>query len=147
MPPPSAYHISYVDGASRWTHNLALAAWSLYSPSHELLHSSDMCLGSTTINQEEYTTIIGLLAEASHHHIHHLSILLDSQLVVLQLNNVYRVRDPCLFRKYPQVRPLSKHFDSITFTHIPIQFNQIVDNMANLVLDWHVSHQDTITHT
>jgi ribonuclease HI len=147
MPPPSAFHIGYADGASRWTQNLASAAWALYTPSHELLHSSGICLGSATNNQAEYTAVIGLLAEASHHHIHHLSILLDSQLIVLQLNNVYHVRDPCLFRKYLQVRLLSRHFDSITFTHIPRQFNQIADNMANLVLDWHLSHQATITHT
>jgi ribonuclease HI len=119
MPPPSPYHIGYTDGASRWTQNLALAAWALYSPSHELLQSNGICSGSTTNNQEEYTVIIGLLAEDSHHHIRHLSILLDSQLVILQLNNVYRVRDSCLFRKYLQVRLLSQNFDSITFTHIP----------------------------
>ena len=83
MSPPSAYHIGYTDGASRWTQNIALATWALYTPSHELLHSSGICLGSTTNNQVEYTAIMGLLIEASHHHIRHLSILLDSQLVVL----------------------------------------------------------------
>jgi hypothetical protein len=79
------------------------------------------------------------------HHIRHLSVFLDSQLVVLQLNNVYRVRDPCLFRKYLQVRLLSRHFDSITFTHIPRQLNQTTDQIANMVLDWHISHQATHT--
>ena len=111
--------IGYADGASRWTQNLTSIAWALYSTSHELLYSSSICLGLVTNNREEYITVIGLLTEASHLHIHHLSVLLDSQLVVLQLNNVYRVRDPCLFHKYLQVRLLSRHFDSITFTHIP----------------------------
>ena len=83
MPPPSAYHISYADGSSHWTQNLASTAWALYSPSHALLHSNGICLGSATNNQEEYTIIIGLLVEASHHHIIHLSVLLDSHLVVL----------------------------------------------------------------
>ena len=147
MPPPSGFHIGYANGASRWTQNLSLAAWALYTPSHELLHSSDICLDLDTNNQAEYTTIIGLLSKASHHHIHHLSILLDSQLVVLQYNIVYHVHNPCLFRKYLQVIILSRHFDSITFTHIPRQFNQIAENMANLVLYWHLSHQVTITHT
>jgi ribonuclease HI len=146
MPPPSAYHISYADGANHWTKNLASATWTLYCPSHELLHSSDICLGFATNNQSEYTTIIGLLADANHHRIRHLSILLESQLVVLQLNNVYHVCDPCLFRKYLQVRLLSRHFYFITFTHIPRQFNQITDNLANIVLDWHISHQNTFTH-
>ena len=147
MPPPLAYHIGYADRASHWTQNLASAAWALYSPSHELLHSNGICLGSTTNKKTEYTSIICLLSKSIHLHIHHLSILLDSQLFVLQLNNVYCVHDPCLFRKYLQVRLLSRHSDSITFTHIPRQFNQIVDNMDNLVLYWHLSHQDTNMHT
>jgi ribonuclease HI len=147
MLPPLAYHISYADDASRWTQNLTSAAWALYTPSHELLHSSGICLGSTTNNQAEYTSVIGLLADACHHRIRHLSIFLDSQLVVLQLKNVYRVHDPCLFHKYLEVRLSSQHFDFITFTHIPRQFNQITDNLANIVLDCHISHQDISTHT
>jgi ribonuclease HI len=147
MHPLSTYHIDYADGASRWTQNLTSATWALYTPSHELLHSTIICLGSKTNNQVEYVVVISLLFEASHFHILHLSILLDSQLVVLQLNNVYHVRDPCLFCKYLHVRLLSHNFDSITFTHIPLQFNHIANNMPNLVLDWHLSHQDIITHT
>ena len=107
MLPPPAYHISYADGASCWTQNLTSVAWALYTPSHEMLHSSGICLGSTNNNQDKYTIVIGLLADAQYHHISHLHIFLDSQLVILQLNNVYRVRDPCLFRKYLQVRLLS----------------------------------------
>ena len=107
MLPSPAYHIGYADDASCWTQNLASAAWDLYTPSHEMLHSSGICLGPATNNQAEYTAVIGLLADAQRHHIRHLSVFLDSQLVVLQLNNVYRICDPCLFRKYLQVRLLS----------------------------------------
>jgi ribonuclease HI len=135
MLPPLTYHIGYADGASRWTQNLASVAWDLYTPSHEMLHLSGICLGSTTNNKAEYTTVIGLLVDAQHHRIRHLSIFLDSQLVVLLLNNVYHIHDPCLFHKYLQVILLSRHFDSITFTHIPRQLNQITDNLANIVLD------------
>ena len=145
MIPPPAYHIGYADGASRWTQNLSSAAWPLYTPSHEMLHSSDICLGPATNNQAEYTAVIDLLADAHHHHIHHLSIFLDSQLVILHLNNVYHVRNPCLFRKYLQVRLLSRHFDSITFTHISRKLNQTTDEIANMVLDWNISHQATRT--
>jgi hypothetical protein len=77
----------------------------------------------------------------------HLIILLDSHLVILQLKNVYHVCDPYIFHKFLQVRLLSQNFDSITFTHIPRQFYQTTDNMDNTVLDWHLSHQDIITHT
>jgi ribonuclease HI len=140
MLPPPAYHIGYADDTSCWTQNLASAAWALYTPSHEMIHSSGICLGSVTNKQDKYTAIIGLLADAQHHCIRHLSIFLNSQLVVLQLNMVYHVSDPYLFRKYLLVRLLSRHFDSITFTHIPRQLNQITDNLANIVLDWNISH-------
>jgi ribonuclease HI len=147
MLPPPAYHIRYADGSSRWTQNLASTTWALYTPSHEIIHSSGICLGLDTDNQSEYTTVIGLLIDPQHHHIRHLNVFLDSQLVVLQLNNVYRVHNPCLFRKYLQVKILSPHFDFITFTHIPRQLNQITNNLGNMVLDWNISHQDTSTHT
>jgi ribonuclease HI len=116
-------------------HKISLRPLGLSTPPHMKLYSSDICLGSMTNNQAKYTAVIGLLADAQHHSIRHLSIFLDSQLVVLQLNNVYRICDPFLFHKYLQVRLLSQHFDSITFTHIPRQLNQITDNLANIVLD------------
>jgi ribonuclease HI len=119
MPPPSAFHIGYTDTANHWTQNLTSTAWALYTPSHELLHSGSVCLGSATNNQAEYTVFIGLLTKANRRHIRHCSVLLYSQLVILQLNNVYCVHDPFLFRKYLQIILLSRHFDSITFTHIP----------------------------
>jgi ribonuclease HI len=137
---PSTYHIDYAGGANHWTQNLASATWALYSPSHILLHSNGICLGSNTNNQAEYDIVIGILAKASHCHIHHLNILLDSYFFILQLNNKYHVHDTCLFFKYLQVRLLYCNFDSITFTHIAIHLNQVAYHMANLVLDWNLSH-------
>ena len=80
---PSSYHIGYANSAICWTQNLASTAWALYTPSHVLLHSSGICLGLATKKQVEYDIIIGLLVEASHFHIRHLSVLLYSHLVVL----------------------------------------------------------------
>ena len=95
----SSYHIGYVDGANRLTQNLASATWALYTPSHVLLHSSGICLGSSTNNQVEYNVVIGILTEVSHCHIPDDRVLLDSQLFIMQLNNVYHIHDPYLFPK------------------------------------------------
>ena len=40
----------------------------------------------------------GLLADAHFHRILHLHVHLDSLLLVMQLNGVYRVHNPVLFR-------------------------------------------------
>jgi hypothetical protein len=64
MLPPPAYHIGYADNASRWTQNLTSVAWALYTPSHEMLHSNSICLGSATNNQDKYIVVIGILFDA-----------------------------------------------------------------------------------
>ena len=92
--------MGFDDGASKWSPNLALAAWVIYSPSYELIHIDGICMGTTTNNQDEYDGVNGLLAVALQIGIHHLDVFLDSQLLVSQLNNYYRVHDRCLFRKY-----------------------------------------------
>jgi ribonuclease HI len=66
---------------------------------------------------------------------------MDSQLVVSQLNGVYRVRDPVLLRFFLRVRLLEHSFEFITYEHVPRRDNELVDAYANYVLDWHVYHQ------
>ena len=113
-------YTGFTDGASRWYTNLTSAAWVIYSPSHELIHIDGICMGTTTNNQVEYDAVNGLLAATLQSGIHHLDIFLDSQLLVSQLNNHYRVRDPRLFRKYLRTKQMVKKFDSITFKWLTI---------------------------
>jgi hypothetical protein len=100
MDPSSCFYIGYVDGASHHSRNLASTAWALFTPMHTLIHSSGVCVGSATNNQVEYDVVIGLLADALDHHICHLHVCLDSQLLIMQLNDIYHVHNPILFRKY-----------------------------------------------
>ena len=55
----------FVDGACHHTLNLALAAWVLYSPAHDLVISGAICIGPATNNIVEYQEVIGLLTEAA----------------------------------------------------------------------------------
>ena len=82
----------------------------------------------------------GLLVDALSHRILHLHVHLDSLLLVMQLNGVYRVHNPILFRCYLQVKLVICEFESITFSHVPGEQNHYVDNIANHILDWHLSH-------
>ena len=100
MDPTLDRYIGFADGVSRWSPNLASATWAIYSPFHELIHIDGICVGSATNNQAEYDGVNGLLDIALQLGIFHLDVFLDSQLLVSQLNNYYRVHDPCLFRKF-----------------------------------------------
>ena len=140
MDPTSAFYVGFTDGASRWSPNLALAVWAIYSPSHELIHIDGMCVGIATNNQAEYNDVTGLLIVSLHMGIRHLDVFLDSQLLVSQLNNYHRVCDPYLFRKFFCTRQLVRHFESITFMHVPRSLNSVAYQMANDFLEWHINH-------
>ena len=112
-------YVNFADGASRSTRNLSSAAWVIYDPAGELIDLQVICLGRTTNNVTEYSATIELLTKAINLGIRALLVNLDSQLVVLQLNNHYSVRNLHILRLYLRIRLLEGHFDIITYQHIP----------------------------
>ena len=107
---------------------------------HTLVLSNGVCIGTATNNQAEYDAVRGLLADALFHRILHLHVRLDSLLLVMQLNGVYRVHNPVLFIRYLRVKLLIREFEALTFNYVPREQNHYVDSIANHVLDWHLSH-------
>jgi ribonuclease HI len=93
--------VGYADGASRHTRRLASAAWVIFTPQGRLLSSGGICLGDTTNNVVEYSVVIEFLRDALSLAISHLWVYLDAQLVMSQLNRVYRVHDPTLHSMIP----------------------------------------------
>ena len=59
----------------------------------------------------------------------------------MQLNGVYRVHNPILFRRYLTVKLLIHEFEIITFSHVPRAQNHYVDSIANTILEWHLAHE------
>ena len=131
----SFVYIGFADGASRLTQNLALAAWVIYTRTGQVLSSRGICLRPSSNNVAEYSVVIDLLHDSISHGVHSLEVSLDSQLVVSQLNGLYHIRDPTLLQIFLRVRLLERQFESITYIHVPIIFNQVADSYANYVLD------------
>jgi hypothetical protein len=50
------------------------------------------------------------------------------------------MRDPSLLQQFLRVHILERHFDFITYYHIPRSCNYVSDDYANYVLDWNLSH-------
>ena len=70
-------------------------------------------------NVTEYSVVIELLTEGIAVDICALVVILNSQLVVLQRNGLYSVRNPQILSFYLRVRLLEINFDYITYQHIP----------------------------
>jgi ribonuclease HI len=99
-----------------------------------------VCLSRVTNNIVEYSVVIELLIDVISLGIRHLVVRLDSQLVVLQLSNVYTIRSPTLLRVFLRIHLLERYFDYIEYQHIPRCLNTLIDALANYVLDRHLDH-------
>jgi ribonuclease HI len=133
-------YIGFVDSASHNTQNLASVAWEIYAPMDEFISLHGVCIGCETNNIVEYSAIIELLTNSISFGIHHLIVRLDSQLVVLQLSNVYSIRSSTLLWVYLRIHLLEINFDYIEYHHIPIYLNTLIDALSNYVLDIHLCH-------
>ena len=81
--------VGFTNGASHHTCNLASAAWVIYSPSGHLVAYAGVFLGPTTNKVAEYRAFIEILWDALSRGITQLDVILDSPLVVSQLNRAY----------------------------------------------------------
>ena len=106
MSSDSEVFVGYADGAIRNTQRLASVAWVIFTPQGQLLSSGGICLGDTTNNVAEYSAVIEFLRDTLSLGISHLQVYLNAQLVVSQLNRVYRVHDPTLHQRFLRVHLL-----------------------------------------
>ena len=83
--------VGFADGAHRYTLNLALAAWVLYSPTSELVSLGGILLGPSTNNLVEYQAMIRLLTKSLSNDVGEIRVYLYSELVVHHLNRVYTI--------------------------------------------------------
>ena len=131
-------YIGFADGACRSTRNISSTSWVIYSPSDELVSMHGVSLGQTTNNIAEYSAVIELLSESISFGIQSLIVRLDSELVVLQLNRVYTIRNPVLLQLFLRVCLLEREFDYIEYQHIPRHLNTLADAVASSMINRHL---------
>jgi len=113
-------------------------------PSGRVLAEFGEALQSATNNVAEYTAVIRGLERARALGARHARCLMDSQLVVRQLNGSYRVKHAGMLPLYRRVLELVQTFDEVSFEHVPREQNAEADRLANLALDGRAPTPDRI---
>jgi len=131
-------YVGYVDGCSRSTWNLSSTAWAIFSPNGKLVSMQWIFIGHSTNNIIEYSAMVELWYDAISHGIRRIVIRLHSQLVLLQLANIYLVRNHAILCMVLRVRLLEIHFNFIQYEHISTNLNTMENSLDNLVLDRHL---------
>jgi ribonuclease HI len=123
------------DGASRGNPGPAAIGVAIEDAEGREIASHSEAIGTTTNNVAEYRAVVQGLTMLAGLGASRAEFLLDSELVVRQLNGQYRVKDPKMAVLYAQVRRLAARLGQITFRHIPRHENQRADQLANEALD------------
>jgi len=123
------------DGASRGNPGPAAIGVSIEGPEGGEIASASEAIGRTTNNVAEYRALIRALELLRDLGARRAEILLDSELIVRQMEGVYRVRNPNMKTLYDQVQRLLRGFLEIRFRHVPREENVRADALANEALD------------
>ena len=120
----------YVDGSSKGNPGEGGAGVVIKDELERTVSQRKRYLGIVTNNFAEYQALILGLQEAKQLGTQEVEICLDSELVVNQINGVYRVRDSKLKPLAGEVRGLLKHFARWVIRHIPREENREADRLA-----------------
>ncbi len=125
----------YTDGGSRG--NPGPAAIGVVIKDDKGINVFEMAkyIGNGTNNEAEYTALEEGLSEAVKRNITELTCYLDSELVVKQLNGLYKVKNERIAVLYQRVKKLTENFNSLKFIHVPRSKNHEADALVNKALD------------
>ena len=98
-------------------------------------------IGEATNNVAEYHALIRALGEASELWGDRtlgmeFEVRMDSELVVRQMQGLYKVKEPTLKEKFAMVATMRMgDFPNLTFTHVPREKNKRADKLVNEAID------------
>ena len=92
-------------------------------------------LGHQTNNVAEYSGLLAALRYANEHGHKALEVVADSELMVKQMNGLYKVRAPQLIDLYQQARAQVRKLDWFRIRHVRRAHNSAADALANRAMD------------
>ncbi|MGA3093917.1 MAG: GNAT family N-acetyltransferase [Dehalococcoidales bacterium] len=127
--------VIYTDGASRGNPGPAAIGVVIQDESGRATVTISQCLGEATNNQAEYRAIIAGLEKALELGATHVELRSDSELVVKQISNRYKVKNEALKPLFLRVEALRSRLFALTVSYIPREKNTRADRLANQALD------------
>ena len=127
--------IIFTDGGARGNPGPAATGIVIKNEKKETIEAYGEYLGEQTNNYAEYAAIISALKKAKKMGAKTVECFLDSKLVVEQLNQKWKVKEPTLQKLFIQAYNASAQFKKTTFKHIYREKNKEADALVNEVLD------------
>lgn len=131
----SSVAIIYSDGGSRGNPGPSASGFVIMNDGGEVIAEGGAYLGETTNNVAEYQAVYLGLEKAQELGFKIVDFRMDSQLVVRQLNGMYKIKSEDLRPINNRIAELARQFDRVTFTHVLREYNTLADGVVNKILD------------
>ncbi len=124
--------LCYTDGASLGNPGPSGCAAVICEPGGEPVCAFSWKIGNATNNVAEYSALIELLKffDGSSFFESRIEIKMDSELVVKQVNGIYKVKSPSVSGLFAEASALAARFKKLKITHVPRGENSIADYLA-----------------
>jgi ribonuclease HI len=127
----------YTDGAARGNPGPAAIGYALFDSKGKCLEREGKYIGRRTNNEAEYEALLWAIDATVKRTKDHVKFHSDSELVVHQVNGVYKVKKDRLREYVENIHQAVKRFESFKLVYVPRENPrvQLVDGIVNQVLD------------
>jgi len=130
--------IVYCDGGSRGNPGPSAIGVAFKNSAGETIKTYAEYLGENmTNNQAEYGAVVFAMGKAKLLGAKggELEFFLDSELVVMQLSQKYKIKDVKLGSLFVKIWNMTMDFKKVTYHHVPREQNKLADRLVNEALD------------
>jgi ribonuclease HI len=130
----------YTDGGSRGNPGVSGYGLVIYDDQNNILYKEGKFLGIKTNNEAEYSGVLAALdwikKNKNMYQLTQVNFFADSQLMIRQLQGIYKVKAPTLLPLYIQTQQLLTQINlPVKYTDIRREFNKLADELANQAMD------------
>lgn len=128
---------TFSDGGARGNPGPAGIGVVICDPAGTVIREDAECIGEMTNNRAEYRAMLKALEMAKSLHATELLCHADSELVVFQLQGVYRIKDAGLKALAEKVKSAARAFGSVRWKQVPREHPMIAraDKLLNQALN------------
>lgn len=133
--PAPGWLIAHCDGGSRGNPGPSGYGAVLEDESGQIVARLSEFLGIQTNNYAEYSGLLAVLRWALEHGRRRLRVISDSELMVKQMEGVYKVASPGLRPLWEEAKKLSRQLEKFEMSHTLRGGNKEADRLANEAMD------------
>ena len=125
------------DGGSRKNPGPAAIGVVIWDENHNKLEEYKECIGEATNNVAEYHSLIKALELSAKHTRKEVSVFMDSELIIRQVNGMYRIKATHLLPLFQEVKKNEQMFKKVIFNNVTRnnKYQVEADKLVNEALD------------